>query len=266
MALATAPLLNRIVRPACKQRREKLVTVIETSAPGTFHKNSMSVLLDIQEKYPTMSHEVYNYKIEKIADMVTCETDSCSIFQTFCQLSFLDRYQDKAIITSAMLDLDKKISRFSLQMAKHLKENSIELLKRLSMIENLTLLDANMVCLLCQLCKTSNQNISCVQSLLEIGRSVWPYLKRPLWHSDAFIDFFSDIFETIGYKLEEMYTNRFSIAWKIIHKNLVTSESNISHYGKLRLLGVVEYRCRNWSLPIEVVELYRKQYKEVSVV
>jgi hypothetical protein len=214
--------------------------------------------MDIYEKSTTMSDEAYDNKIKKIAEMVTSANESNTIFQTFCGISFLDRYQDNVIIACAMQDLDKRISNSSWRMEEKLKDKCNQLLTRMGTIENLSSLDADFICLLCQLCKSSNQYTVLFDLLLEIGKSVWPYLKRPLWNREPFVDFVADIFETIGKRLEEMYSKKFCIAWKVIFENLVASKADMSYYSRLRLLAVIEHRHKKWTLPIDV-EFYRER-------
>ena len=261
MALATTPMVNGMIRPACKRRLEKpAVVVMEDTRPSTcsYHKQCLSVLMDIYEKSTTMSDEAYDSKMRKIAEMVTSANESNTIFQTFCGISFLDRYQDTAIIACAMQDLDKRISNSSWRMEEKLKDKCNQLLTRMGTIENLSSLDADFICLLCQLCKSSNQYTVLFDLLLEIGKSVWPYLKRPLWNREPFVDFVADIFETIGKRLEELYSKKFCIAWKVIFENLVASKADMSYYSRLRLLAVIEHRHKKWTLPIDV-EFYREQ-------
>ena len=263
MALATTPMVNGVIRPACKRSiAQRPVVIMEEAHLPTYvyHKQCLSILMDIYEK-GTTSGEAYENKIDKIAAMVKCENDS--IFQTFCGVSFLDRYHEISLISFFMRDLDSKISTPLWQMNEKLRTKCFQLLTRMSMIENLSSLDANLICLLCHQCKTADQSSEFFDLLLEIGRSVWPYLKRPLWHNEPFVDFVADIFETIGDRLENMYPRNFSVAWKIICEILVSSKEDMSCYSRLRLLAVVEHRHRKWSLLGDAAEFYRKQYVEV---
>ena len=267
MALATTPIINGMIRPTCKRRVEKpaVIVVMEDTRPSTcsYHKQCLSVLMDIYEKRSAMSRQSYDSQINKIAEMVNCESESNNIFQTFCGISFLDRYQEKGIFACALQDLDAKISTISWKMEWKLQNKCDQLVSRMGMINNLTLLDAEVICLLCRLCQTANQSSSLFKLLLEIGRSVFPYLKRPLWHSEPFVDFVADIFGTIGNQLEENFPKNFPIAWKVILKNLVSSKGEMSCYSRLRLLIVIEQRHRKCSLTGDVLEFYRKQYNEV---
>lgn len=264
MALATTPVIP-MIRPACKRRVEKPSVVMEDTRPATcsYHKHYLAILMNIFEKITSMPHETYDSNITKIAEMITCQDESDNIFKTFCGLSFLDRYQERPIIACAMQDLDKKISSISWQMTKKLQDKCSQLLTRMSMIENLSSQDADLILLLCRLCKSSDQSSPLFKLLLEIGRSVWPYIKRPLWHTEAFVDFVADIFETVGNRLEQLYPKNFGVAWKVICKNLAT-KIEMSDYSRLRLLAVFEHKHTNWRLPDDVREFYRKEYNEVS--
>ena len=266
MALATTPVINGLIRPVCKRSiAEKPVVIMENAHLPTcvYHKPCLSLLMDIYEK-GTMSGEAYDSKVNKIAAMVMSKDDANSIFQTFCGVSFLDRYHERPAISCMMQDSDSKISIPSWRMDGLLRDKCFQLLTRMSMIENLSSLDAELICLLCGQCKTANPSSEFFDLLLEIGRSVWPYLKRPLWHNESFVDFVADIFETIGDQLEEMYPRNFGIAWKIICEILVSSKGEISCYSRLRLLAVVEHRHRKWILPSDAVEFYKQQYSGVS--
>ncbi|XP_028391863.1 uncharacterized protein LOC114516539 [Dendronephthya gigantea] len=267
MALATTPILNSMIRPACKRRLEKpAVVVIDDTRPSacTYHKKSLSILMDIAKDHATISNNADSGQIMKIADTITCGKESNDVFQTFCGLSFLDRYQNKATIACSMHDLDRHIRKHSWQMEDQLHSKCNQLLVRMGTIENLSSLDADLICLLCSSCKSHNQNTTLFDLLLEIGRSIWPYLKRPLWHSEPFVDFVADIFEAIGGKLEELYPKNFNAAWKEILKHLVFSQDKMSNYSRLRLLAVFEHRHRRWCLPADVTEFFREQYDEYT--
>ena len=268
MALAmTSPFINGMIRSTSKRGIDKpaVIVVMEDTSPSTYsyHKQCLCVLIDITQKHKEMTDDVYDSKITKIAEMITSDGESNSILQTFCGVSFLDRCQSKAIIASALNEVDEKISNASWKLGVKIQDKCDDLLIRMSMIENLTSSDSELICLLCQLCKTANQNSGLLDLLLEIGRSIWPYLKRPLWHKEPFVDFVADIFETIGDKLEKLYPKNFCKAWKIILQNHVSSNGDMSCYSRLRLLNIIELKHRKWSLSGELLEFYEEQYDEV---
>ena len=268
MALATVPIASGVIPPVSKRRLEKpeVIVVMEDNRPSTFsyHKQCLCELIDIYQKSKTMTNDVYDSKITKIVEMISCEDESSAIFQTFCGVSFLDRCQDKEIIANALKNIDEKISNISWKMECKLQNKCDHLLTRMGMIENLNSSDTELICLLCQLCKTTNQNSVLLDLLLEIGRSIWPYLKRPLWHNEPFVDFVADIFETIGGQLEMLYPKNFCIAWKVILTNFISSNGKMSCYSRLRLLTVIELKHRRWSFSESLQEFYREQYNEFT--
>ena len=150
-------------------------------------------------------------------------------------------------------------------MIDQLEQECFELLTRMCTIENLNSMDTDVICLICTLCRCdSDSNISLGKLLLEVGRSVWPYINRPLWNSDHFVDFISDILEAVGNHLERLFPKSFKVAWNVINKNLLgINNVDMSRYGRLRLLSVIEHKRRGWSLPAEIVEFYKSEYKGV---
>ena len=267
MALATVHLANGVIRPVSKRRIEKpeVIVVMEDNRPSTcsYHKQCLCEVIDIYQKSKTLTNDLYGSKITKIVEMIGCEDESNAIFQTLCGVSFLDRCQDKKIIANALKDVDEKISNISWKMEIKLQTKCYDLLTRMGMIENLNSSDTELICLLCQLCKSTSPNSVLLDLLLEIGRSIWPYLKRPLWRNEPFVDFVADIFETIGDRLETLYPRNFCTAWKVILKNFISSNGEMSCYGRLRLLTVVELKHRRWSFSETLLEFYREQYNEV---
>lgn len=270
MALTTTP-INNDVHGVIRPRRKRLinkpaVVVMDDTRPSTcsYHKHCLCILMDIYEKSSTMSKDTYHSKINQMAEIANSEiANSDQIFQTFCGMSFLDRYQDNVIITSAIQDLDKRISNSSWRVTQKLQDKCVKLITRMGTIENLSSFDADLISLLCLVCKSNDHCQIFYDFLLEIGRSIWPYLKRPLWHSEPFVDLVADVFETIGSKLEELYPKNFAVAWKVILTNLIMSKPVMSYYSRLRLLAVIEYKHSQWSLSSDVVEFYRNQYNEV---
>lgn len=261
MAVATKSFVESMIRPACKrrlQRKPSVVVVDDTRLPlNTFHKESMFLLMDIYEK-ESMPKETYESKIAKMAELVSTHEDTESMLKTFSHLSVLDRYRhgNREVMFSVMRDVDGKIKKSSLHLEKRFRQACVDLLERISTIENLDRLDADLVCFLCKSCKVDS-----LKSLLgEIGRSVWPYVKRPLWTSEVFVDMVVDIFETIGKQLSELHPTNFMMAWDVIRRNFILSSSKLSSYSKLRLLSLIEFYRSGWRRSMEQTRWYRTQY------
>ncbi|XP_046842618.1 uncharacterized protein LOC124436693 isoform X2 [Xenia sp. Carnegie-2017] len=213
--------------------------------------------MDIYEK-ESMPKETYESKIAKIAELVSTHEDAESVLKTFSHLSVLDRYRhgNREVMFSVMRDVDGKIKKSSLHLEKRFRQACVDLLERISTIENLNRLDADLVCFLCKSCKVDS-----LKSLLgEIGRSVWPYVKRPLWTSEVFVDIVVDIFETIGKQLSELHPTNFMMAWDVIRRNFILSSSKLSSYSKLRLLSLIEFYRSGWRRSKEQTRWYRTQY------
>lgn len=263
MALVTRPVMS-LARPITGTAVEKSSVIFEekTVTAYSYHKPLLAMLIDISEK-GDLAGESYSDRIEKMAKLVTSEKESRMFFQTLCAMSFLDRYQKRPVVVDVFDELDRKISNPQLTMFKQLEKKCFQLLTRMGTIENLRSLDTDLVCLLCTHSYRNLENTSLNNLLLEIGRSVWPYVNRPLWESEPFVDFISDILEVVGGRLECLYPKNFKIAWNVIRQSIIGVNTTLSNYSTLRLLSVIEHHQNMWSLPEKTKEYYKEQYKQV---
>ena len=224
-----------------------------------YNKQCFSIVMDLYEN-GEIGSQSYLQKVKKIGLLVNSMEESRKIFRTFCLLSFLDRYCNSPMIVQIFIDVNDCLHNWP--MLDQLKQECLQLLTRMTTIENLNSHDTEMMCLLCCLCTYGNTSLSPL--LFEVARSVWPYINRPLWTSEHFVDFICDILQVVGKQLKELHPKNFHTAWMVIYRTFIAS--NVSDYSRLRLLTIIEHGQRNWNIPSEITELYKEEYKTVSVI